>query len=205
MCPTFTYGKDVFGRFVLLEDEVAYTCVVGALRNSISICRTDATLAPHDCAAKGCHPGQASTAPECLPLSLHEAPSEIARTGSHTGRQQWSRLLPSRSARGLQALLERFGCPAVSLSEPFKDGLALLRVAEQRGLAGVVSKRHDAPYRSGECVGIGARSRRPPGARPTGSGSGCSSDHSHASPQDAARTRPAPVSASGSGALYGAM
>jgi len=132
-------------------------------------------------------------------------PSEIARTGSHTGRQQWSRLLPSHSARGLQALLERFGCPAVSLSEPFKDGLALLRVAEQRGLAGVVSKRHDAPYRSGECVGIGARSRRPPGARPTGSGSGCSSDHSHASPQDAARTRPAPVSASGSGALYGAM
>src|SRR5215471_17443508 len=74
MCPTFTYGKDVFGRFVLLEDEVAYTCVVAALRNSISICRTDATPAPHECAAKGCHPGQASTAPECLPLSLHQAP-----------------------------------------------------------------------------------------------------------------------------------
>ena len=51
----------------------------------------------------------------------------------------------------LQALLERFGCPAVSLSEPFEDGLALLRVAEQRGLEGVVSKRLDAPYRSGEC------------------------------------------------------
>ena len=51
----------------------------------------------------------------------------------------------------LQALLERFGCPAVSLSEPFEDGLALLRVAEQRGLEGVVSKRRDAPYRSGEC------------------------------------------------------
>jgi len=27
----------------------------------------------------------------------------------------------------LQALLERFDCPAVSLSEPFEDGLALLR------------------------------------------------------------------------------
>src|SRR5262245_10203526 len=51
----------------------------------------------------------------------------------------------------LLALLERFGCPAVSPSEPFKDGLALLRVAEERGLEGVVSKRRDAPYRSGEC------------------------------------------------------
>ena len=47
--------------------------------------------------------------------------------------------------------MERFGCPAVSLSEPFEDGLALLCVAEQRGLEGVVSKRRDAPYRSGEC------------------------------------------------------
>ena len=47
--------------------------------------------------------------------------------------------------------MERFGCPAISLSEPFEDGLALLRVAEQRGLEGVVSKRRDAPYRSGEC------------------------------------------------------
>jgi hypothetical protein len=51
----------------------------------------------------------------------------------------------------LQAPPERFGCPAISLSEPFEDGLALLRVAEQRGLEGVVSKRRDAPYRSGEC------------------------------------------------------
>jgi bifunctional non-homologous end joining protein LigD len=51
----------------------------------------------------------------------------------------------------LRVLLERFGCPAVSLSEPFEDGLALLRVAEQRGLEGVVSKRRDAPYQSGDC------------------------------------------------------
>ena len=58
--------------------------------------------------------------------------------------------LVKRQAR-LEALLERFGCPAVSLSEPFEDGLALLRVAEERGLEGIVSKRRDAPYRSGEC------------------------------------------------------
>jgi bifunctional non-homologous end joining protein LigD len=51
----------------------------------------------------------------------------------------------------LQALLERFGCPTVSLSETFEDGLALLHVAEERGLEGVVSKRCDAPYRSGAC------------------------------------------------------
>jgi bifunctional non-homologous end joining protein LigD len=51
----------------------------------------------------------------------------------------------------LQGLLQRLGCPAISLSEPFEDGLALLRVAEKRGLEGVVSKRRLAPYRSGEC------------------------------------------------------
>ena len=58
--------------------------------------------------------------------------------------------LMKRQAR-LQSLLERFGCPAFSLSETFEDGLALLRAAEQRGLEGIVSKRRDAPYRSGDC------------------------------------------------------
>src|SRR5215831_13032782 len=51
----------------------------------------------------------------------------------------------------LQVLLARFGCPAVSLSEAFEDGLALLRAAEARGLEGIVSKRRDSPYRSGDC------------------------------------------------------
>jgi len=58
--------------------------------------------------------------------------------------------LVKRQAR-LQALLEGFGCPVVSRSEAFEDGVALLRIAEQRGLEGVVIKRRDAPYRSGEC------------------------------------------------------
>jgi len=49
------------------------------------------------------------------------------------------------------SLNARLGCPAVSQSEPFEDGLAFLRVAEERGLEGVVRKRRDAPYRSGEC------------------------------------------------------
>src|SRR5262252_5411846 len=48
------------------------------------------------------------------------------------GRDLCPQPLVKRQAR-LQALLERFGCQAVSLSEPFEDGLALLHVAEQRG------------------------------------------------------------------------
>jgi ATP-dependent DNA ligase len=43
------------------------------------------------------------------------------------------------------------GCPAVSLPEPFEDGITLLRMADERDLEGVVSKRRNAPYRSGEC------------------------------------------------------
>jgi bifunctional non-homologous end joining protein LigD len=35
------------------------------------------------------------------------------------------------------------------LSEHFDDGVALLASAERMGLEGVVSKRRDAPYRSG--------------------------------------------------------
>ena len=41
-------------------------------------------------------------------------------------------------------LLECFGCPAISLSEPFEDGLVLLRVAEERSLEVKVSKRRDS-------------------------------------------------------------
>jgi len=66
------------------------------------------------------------------------------------GRDGRPRPLVKRQAR-LQALLSRFGCPAVLASESFSDGQALLRVAEEHRLEGVVSKRRDAPYRSGEC------------------------------------------------------
>jgi len=50
-----------------------------------------------------------------------------------------------------------------------QDGLALLRAAEQRALEGVVSKRCDATYRSGECrdwrkVKTGRLVRGEPGA-----------------------------------------
>jgi len=66
------------------------------------------------------------------------------------GRDLRPQPLVKRQA-SLQVLLERFACPAVSLSEAFEDGQALLHMAEQRGLEGIISKRRDAPYRSGEC------------------------------------------------------
>src|SRR5262245_37643393 len=50
-------------------------------------------------------------------------------------------------------LFLRFESPVLLHSEAFNDGEALLRVAEKHGLEGVVSKRRDAPYRSGACRG----------------------------------------------------
>ena len=47
--------------------------------------------------------------------------------------------------------LARFDCPAVLMSKSFGDGAALLRVAEKHRLEGVVSKKREAPYRSGSC------------------------------------------------------
>ena len=55
-----------------------------------------------------------------------------------------------RQAR-LDSLLARFDRPAVLMSKSFDDGQALLRIAERHKLEGVVSKRRDAPYRSGPC------------------------------------------------------
>jgi len=54
-------------------------------------------------------------------------------------------------APGVPAGAKRFGRPAVLPSETFLDGQALLRAAEEHRLEGVVSKRRDAPYRSGDC------------------------------------------------------
>jgi hypothetical protein len=53
----------------------------------------------------------------------------------------------------LQALVSRFDCPVLLHSEAFNDSVSPLRVAERQGLRCVVSKRGDAPYRSGACRG----------------------------------------------------
>ena len=55
--------------------------------------------------------------------------------------------------RRLRALVRRFDCPVLLHSEAFDDGQALLQVAEKHGLEGVVSKRRNAPYKSGACKG----------------------------------------------------
>jgi bifunctional non-homologous end joining protein LigD len=51
----------------------------------------------------------------------------------------------------LGALLRRHKHPYVRYSEPFKDGEQLLVECGPRGLEGIVSKRKNAPYRSGKC------------------------------------------------------
>jgi bifunctional non-homologous end joining protein LigD len=51
----------------------------------------------------------------------------------------------------LERLLKRAKVPSLHLVDAFDDGQKLLEAAEQHSLEGVVSKRRDAPYRSGEC------------------------------------------------------
>jgi len=51
----------------------------------------------------------------------------------------------------LERLLTRGKVPGLHLLGAFDDGQKLLEAVEQHGLEGVVSKRGDAPYHSGEC------------------------------------------------------
>jgi len=51
----------------------------------------------------------------------------------------------------LERLLSRAKVPCLHLVDAFDDGQKLLQAAEQHRLEGVVSKRRDAPYHSGEC------------------------------------------------------
>jgi bifunctional non-homologous end joining protein LigD len=50
----------------------------------------------------------------------------------------------------LGKLVYKTGIDWLRLSEPFNDGAKLLTAAERMGLEGVVSKKRDAPYRSGK-------------------------------------------------------
>ena len=56
--------------------------------------------------------------------------------------------LAKRRAK-LQALIERHDHPTVLFSDAFDDPHRLLAACEERRLEGIVSKRIDAPYRSG--------------------------------------------------------
>ena len=59
--------------------------------------------------------------------------------------------LPLIERRLLERLLSRAKVPCLHLVDAFDDGQKLLAAAEQHRLEGVVSKRRDAPYRSGAC------------------------------------------------------
>jgi bifunctional non-homologous end joining protein LigD len=59
--------------------------------------------------------------------------------------------LAKRRAK-LQALIERLDCPKVLFSGAFDDPHRLLAACEERRLEGIVSKRVDAPYRSGNAT-----------------------------------------------------
>src|SRR5262245_25358461 len=72
---------------------------------------------------------------------------EAVRTKEMGPSPDWGDLSNSEPR---QFLLERFGCLAIRPSETFVEGLALLRAAEEHRLEGIVSRRRDAPYRSGE-------------------------------------------------------
>ena len=56
----------------------------------------------------------------------------------------------ARSAK-LEKILQRFDNGFVRFSETFSDAERLLAECEKHGLEGIVSKRKDAPYRSGKC------------------------------------------------------
>jgi bifunctional non-homologous end joining protein LigD len=65
--------------------------------------------------------------------------------------------------RELAKVLRRSKSDLLRLSASFNDGERLLAIAEQMGLEGIVSKRRDAPYRSGPRSGwvkVKAASRR---------------------------------------------
>ncbi len=64
------------------------------------------------------------------------------------GRDMRAFPLVSRRVR-LKALIKAAGDECVRYSDTFSDPLKLLEVCDSRGLEGIVSKRSDQPYRSG--------------------------------------------------------
>jgi bifunctional non-homologous end joining protein LigD len=69
--------------------------------------------------------------------------------------------LLDRKAR-LEKLILAANANWLLYSESFDDGLRLLAEADRLGLEGVVSKRRDAPYRSGkQCGWVKVKSARP--------------------------------------------
>ena len=71
-----------------------------------------------------------------------------------------TRALPLLARRAkLAKLVDRFDSGCLLVSETFFDGERLLAECEKRGIEGIVSKRKDAPYRSGKCDWIKVKTR----------------------------------------------
>jgi bifunctional non-homologous end joining protein LigD len=67
----------------------------------------------------------------------------------HNGRDLRDLPLFERKAR-LEKIIRAANADWLRYSELFDDGLKLLAEADRLGLEGIVSKRRDAPYRSGK-------------------------------------------------------
>jgi hypothetical protein len=77
--------------------------------------------------------------------------ARVQRRSARTlAKQGGGRMRLSRRVR-LERLLGRADIPSLHLVEAFDDGPAPFTAAERHKLEGIVSKRRDAPYRSGEC------------------------------------------------------
>ena len=59
----------------------------------------------------------------------------------------------------LQEIVQRFDNGFLQFSEEFADAERLLEECEKRGIEGIVSKRRDAPYRSGKCDWIKVKTK----------------------------------------------
>lgn len=68
----------------------------------------------------------------------------------HNGNDTRMLSLSARRSR-LNEILAGFDHEFLHFSEGFDDPAKLLAACEERGLEGIVSKRLDAPYRSGKC------------------------------------------------------
>ena len=67
----------------------------------------------------------------------------------HNGNDMRPHPLTVRKLK-LGTMLRKYNHPALRYSESFISGAKLLEQAQAHGLEGIVSKRRDAPYRSGE-------------------------------------------------------
>jgi bifunctional non-homologous end joining protein LigD len=130
-------GRDFTNRFPGIRDAVlTLPCKSAIIDGEVVACKNDGT--PD---FRALHSGNYSQEILCVwAFDLMEINGEDLRPSPLVARK-----------RKLETLLRRHDHPYVRYSEPFKNGEQLLAECRQRGLEGVVSKRKQAPYKSGKC------------------------------------------------------